>query len=83
MEALEGLLADVLESLETLPGRLSGAAVSPMLSADDLAARLGVSRRTVDGLDAAGDLPPALRIGRQRRWDRGAVEAWIRAGGAS
>lgn len=83
VEALEGLLADVLDSLERLPERLSGAVVSPMLSADDLAARLSVSRRTVDALDAAGDLPPAVRIGRQRRWDRGAVETWIRTGGAS
>lgn len=71
------MLADVLCAVERLPERIAGATSAPMMSADDLAARLAVSRRTVDALDAAGDLPPSIRVGRQRRWQRATVEMWI------
>jgi excisionase family DNA binding protein len=51
-----------------------------LLSLNDLAVALRVSARTVARLAAAGQLPPALKIGRLRRWSRRAVEEWLAAG---
>lgn len=48
------------------------------LSARELAARLGVSRRTVSRLVSAGILPQPIRFSRRLiRWDWSAVEAAI------
>ncbi|WP_412068857.1 helix-turn-helix transcriptional regulator [Rubrivirga sp. IMCC43871] len=78
---VEERLADVLTAVESLPDTLRPAAAPELLTAGDVAAMLGVSRRTVDTLDAADELPIPVRIGRQRRWRRQAVLAWLDAGG--
>lgn len=49
-----------------------------LLDIAGVAALLGVSKRTAETLLADGTLPPPLRIGRQRRWDRAAIEAHVR-----
>ena len=53
-----------------------------LLSADDVAHRLGLTTSRVYGL-ARMNLLPAVRIGRQVRFDGAAIEAWIEAGGTS
>ena len=50
-----------------------------VLSADDLAHRLGVSVRHVRRMDVAGKLPQPVRIGGCVRWPVDKIDAWIRA----
>lgn len=40
----------------------------------------GISRATLDRLQAAGKLPRPLRLGGQRRWRAEEIRAWIGAG---
>jgi excisionase family DNA binding protein len=47
-----------------------------LLDAEEVADLLGVCRRTVDTLRAAGELP-SIKVGRTRRYPRGAIEAYI------
>lgn len=51
-----------------------------LLTIDDLAATLRVSRRHVSALRAAGQLLAPVRLGRAIRWPRTEVEDWILAG---
>lgn len=59
-----------------------------LLSADEVAALLGVSRSVFYRWDARGDVPAPVRIGRMKRWTRLDVLRWVerrcppRAGGA-
>lgn len=53
---------------------------SRLLSAKDLAAMLGVSRRTVSRLKSAGKLPRPIRIGGSERWRRDELADWLQAG---
>lgn len=51
-------------------------------SREDLAAWLGVSKKTTYEMQKAGAIPPPLRIGMGRgtsRWDAAEVEAWVKA----
>ena len=52
-----------------------------LLTADEVQALLRVNRRTIYRLANAGTLP-AARIGRQWRFPRREIEAWLNAGGA-
>jgi predicted DNA-binding transcriptional regulator AlpA len=54
----------------------------PHLSKADLAARLKISKRSVDRLRAAGKLPEPLYVGRQARWTVAALETWELRGGS-
>lgn len=77
---LEAKLTAVIEAVEALPGRLVRPAPEGMLTAKDLARLLGVSRRTIDALDALDegrDLPRSIRVGRQRRWAWKNIEGWL------
>ena len=49
-------------------------------SAAQLARALGCSARHVWRLHDAGQLPPAVRIGRLVRWPRKLIEEWIADG---
>lgn len=51
-----------------------------LLTADGVAALLGVGKRHIDGLRAAGKLPAPIRLGRSIRWSRAELEAWARHG---
>ena len=58
-----------------------------MLNIDEVAARLGVCRRTAEAMLAEGRLARPVRIGRLRRWsdeqiDRFIVAEVARAGGS-
>ena len=50
------------------------------LTADEVAALLGVSRAHLWKLHSSGRLPRPIRLGRVVRWDRRAIEAWVEAG---
>jgi hypothetical protein len=43
--------------------------VGKLIDLDELAGRIGVSRRGAGGLVARGELPPGFLIGGVRRWD--------------
>ena len=44
---------------------------------DEWTRRLGVSRRHVENMLAAGDLPRPVRLGRLRRWSNEQIDRWI------
>ena len=48
-----------------------------VIGPDEIAALLGVTRRTANRYLARQDFPePVIRLGRSRGWERAAVEAW-------
>lgn len=51
-----------------------------LLSAEELAKVLGVSLRHVRRLNAAGRLPPSVRLGRSVRWRLPEVRRWLDLG---
>lgn len=52
-----------------------------LLSVDEVAARVGISRRTVWRLRDAGVLPPSVKLGgRLCRWRAADIDRWIQAG---
>lgn len=51
-----------------------------LLSAEELAAMLSISKRSLWRLRSAGQLPRAVQLGGSTRWRRIEVEAWIAAG---
>lgn len=53
------------------------------LSADEVAAMLGISRAHVWKLASSGRMPRPIRLGRAVRWDRKNLEAWLAAGAPS
>jgi predicted DNA-binding transcriptional regulator AlpA len=46
----------------------------------DVATLLKISLRTLDRLDAAGHLPPPLRVGGRKRWLATVITEWISNG---
>ncbi len=48
-----------------------------LLSAKQLAERLGISLRLLEQLIARGQVPPCIRLGRLRRWSPLQVDKWI------
>jgi predicted DNA-binding transcriptional regulator AlpA len=53
----------------------------PHLSKTDLARRLGVAKRTIDRLRAAGQFPKPITVGHQVRWPVAVIEQWEATGG--
>ena len=52
------------------------------LRLDDLAERLGVSRRTLERVRSAGRFPPPdLHIGKMPLWKPETIRAWVDGGG--
>lgn len=51
-----------------------------MLTMDDLASALKVSKRTLARMLSAGKLIPPTRLGRQLRWLATDVAKWVEAG---
>ena len=60
--------------------RVSPASPSLFMTADELAALLNVSKRTIWRMKVLGTLPQAVRLGRSVRWQRSAVLEWIERG---
>ena len=67
----EARLKTARDSLDSLP---------PMLSADELAEWLKISKRTVWRLKSTGALPKPVKIGRSVRWQRTDVAVWLEKG---
>lgn len=53
---------------------------SLLLTAEELAAELRLSERTVRRLDAAAKLPAPVSIGATVRWKRSDIDAWVLTG---
>ena len=68
---LEEQLARIVDLLESPPQS------DPLMSVTDVARRLNVSNRTVETLISTGEIK-AIRVKGQRRFDREAVESYIR-----
>ncbi len=51
-----------------------------VVSAKDLAALLGASERHIRRMDAGGQLPAPLSLGRLRRWSLQEIRDWLAAG---
>ena len=56
--------------------RVGVSAGSSLLTADEVAELLGVTRAWIYGQSRAGRIP-TVRLGRYRRYRREAIEAWI------
>lgn len=56
---------------------MTGTAMSPLMTAKDLAHVLNVSLRTVWRLKRAGRLPASLHVGGGVRWKPDEVQNWI------
>ena len=54
--------------------------MSLLLTADEVAAMLGVSERTLWRLLSAGKVPKPVRFGRNTRWRMAEVKEWIDRG---
>ncbi len=61
-----------------IPG--DGGPLKLMLSADELAAALGISRAMVWKLHSSGRLPSPVRFGRVVRWHRETLNRWLAEG---
>ena len=62
-------------------GRESIAGIEPLLSLNEIASILGVTRRAVERLRSTGSLPrPDLKVGRNLRWRAETVKAWLDSG---
>jgi excisionase family DNA binding protein len=58
--------------------RTDPAPLEPLLSLDELAAILNISRRTAERLKSAGKLPtPTMFFGKMPRWEPAAVREWL------
>lgn len=51
--------------------------ISPLLTAIDLSALLQVSRRKLEEMVAAGEVPHPVRFGRIRRWHPDSIAQWL------
>lgn len=51
--------------------------MTQLISAKQLADKLGVSVRTLEDLIIRGVVPPHIKLGRLRRWDSTQVDAWL------
>jgi len=51
-----------------------------MLTAEEVAVALGISRALVWKLHSIGKLPSPVRFGRAVRWHRATLDRWIAAG---
>lgn len=51
--------------------------MEPLLSADEIAQILRISKRTLESMIARGEGPPMMTIGRQRRWRLCDLEEWL------
>jgi excisionase family DNA binding protein len=80
IEALEAYLGTLVDCLiqKHLDALSASQTPDPLWDVDEVAAYLGVSRRTVDTLIAGGEIKP-MRVGRQRRFHRKAIDAYLRS----
>lgn len=66
----------------TAAGGDNPAALPELLDVVSVATLLSCSPRHVLRLVAASRMPPAVKVGRLRRWSRRSIEQWIADGGS-
>jgi excisionase family DNA binding protein len=75
------------EAESTVTSERSAAPLAPVeplvLTPEELAKALGISRAHLFRLHSRGLLPRPLRFGRSLRWDRSTVTQWLAAGAPS
>ncbi len=59
------------------PALMDDMQLTNLISAPELAKRLGVDRRTLRDWVNAGRLPPPMQIGRKQFWKRNEIERWL------
>lgn len=67
--------------LDNREGLVKVPEIEPLRNVDWLAEMLGISKPTIYRIRAAGkgdQLPPAVMIGRQPRWQASTVAAWLK-----
>ncbi len=57
-----------------------GSAEPLLITAEELAGLLNLSKRTLWRLRSAGDLPKPVKLGNSVRWIRDEIKKWIEAG---
>lgn len=62
--------------IDDLDARPVNVAPCPLLSPGDVARYLGVSKRTVQRMATAGQLPTSIQFGSARRWRMADLESW-------
>jgi len=67
--------------IDTLVSRLSATQMPTVtklvMTAHEVARALDISVRSVWRMSERGDIPPPIRIGRNRRWRRDTIEQWL------
>jgi len=64
------------------PKRTLPAGMEPMLGIDDLAALLSCSRRLIERMRSAGEVPKSdMLVGKMPRWRAETIRRWIEEGG--
>jgi excisionase family DNA binding protein len=59
---------------------MAASTVQQLLTAENIAEMLGISKRQVWRLASGGQLPGRVKLGRLTRWRRDDVQRWIDAG---
>lgn len=92
MEDMERRLAERIEAglgrIEEMAARLAGsasygtpAAAPGWMTPAECAAHVGVSRNTLGTWRARGEGPPHVKVGQVVRYERAAVDQWMRKNG--
>jgi len=58
----------------------TSAVTTLLISAEELATILGMSKRTVWRLLSAGRLPPPVHLGKSTRWRLNDIHRWVESG---
>jgi predicted DNA-binding transcriptional regulator AlpA len=78
VRTLRGFLFEAQMQAELKDHDLSGAGLERLMSADELAILLSVAPASVRRMQARGELPPAIRLGKRLlRWRRSVIEDWL------
>ncbi|WP_020469178.1 helix-turn-helix transcriptional regulator [Zavarzinella formosa] len=75
----EPVKAAVLTLVRSVAGVPSTGELPLMLGIDDVIELLGVSRSTLDRMDAEAKIPAPVKTGRSKKWERDGFLAWLRA----
>lgn len=74
---MEQILREIRQIVREEIERSRALAEPRFYTIDEVASVLRVSTRTVENLIASGEMPPPVRVGRQRRWHSETLEAFV------
>lgn len=61
------------------PDLSPSSAMPPLMSSADVIAFLGITKEMIWKLEQRGEFPPAIRMGRVKRWEQADILAYIRS----